>query len=131
MRLVALASLLLSGCVSLTAVRPISTIPGVVRISFDYQTSNVFSFIVENQSGATLLVDRNAITCKQIGGERARLPGGATWVYEIPPGGKHRVNLRFALDGLHHGDPVWFHWQSALQVAGAALPVEPIEMRVE
>jgi len=129
--IVALVTLLVTGCMRFTAVRPMSTIPGVVRVSFEKQTGNVFVFVVLNYSAGTMVVDRNAITLKQIGGERARLPGGAGSLYAIPPGGMHRVNLRFPLEGLHRGDPLWFHWQSAIQIAGAQIPVEPIELHVD
>ncbi len=124
---VLVASLTLTGCVSLHPVAPVVDGPGGVRVLVKAQDDGVFKLEVINYGSDPILVDRDRVVMFTSAGPRARVPGGFGSIYELPPGGHHALNVRFKLDGIRTGERVAVSLAGAVTQNGQVLMVPPLE----
>ena len=118
-----------TGCsqsIRLIAQRPELMTPGALRIVLVEVDENTVTVDVFNQTNTVMLIYRDAVLLSTSGGLRARMPGGVGHVYTLPPGGVHKVRVRYDLHGLHRGDQVAMVFQNAIVLAGQPVPVEPL-----
>lgn len=122
-------SLTTTGCgqsMRLVAQRPELMTPGALRIVLLEVDDNMITVDVFNQTNTVMLIYRDAVLLSTSGGLRARMPGGVGHVYTVPPGGMHKLRVRYDLHGLHRGDQVAMVFQNAIVIAGQPVPVEPL-----
>jgi hypothetical protein len=120
-------ALLLGGCAAnLKVMNRVSETPGQARISLLKVDGDLFMFEVINETPGTLIIDREQVKLITPEGPRARLPGGLAGSYSVPPGGLHRVNVKFNRDRIVPGCAVDVSFDGALTVNGYPLQVAPI-----
>jgi hypothetical protein len=125
-------SLLLGGCAAhLQVLTPTSETPGQALVRLLKAHDDLFDFEVINETQGFLLVDRDQVHMMTPDGLRARLPGGIAGSYSIPPGGLHRVKVKFDRHNLPSGCEVWITFDGALRVNGYPLKVPPVRFRVD
>lgn len=133
--LFALGSLGLSaGCAPgarLVAQRAELITPGAIRVLLLGVDDNLVKVDLFNQTSAPMLVYRDQIMLSTSSGMRARMRGGVGHIYTIPPGGVHKLQVRYDLYGLRPGDQVAMIFQNAIVVAGQPVPVEPLPLLVQ
>jgi len=128
---VLVAAATLSGCVSLHPVAPVVDAPGGVRVLVKGQDDELFKLEVINYGAFPILVDRDRVVLFTAGGPRGRVPGGVGTIYDVPPGGRHAVNVRFKLGGIHAGERVALSLAGAVTQNGQVLMVPPLEFVAE
>jgi hypothetical protein len=121
------AATLITGCVSLRPVAPVVDGPGGVRVLVRAQDDDLFKFEVVNYGASPIVVDRDRVVLFTSTGPRTRVAGGAAGVYELPPGGRHAVNVRFKLGGIHAGERVAVSLAGAVTRAGEPVMVPSLE----
>ena len=124
---VLLCATTLTGCVSLHPVAPVVDGPGGVRVLVRAQDGDVFKLEVVNFGGAPIVVDRDRVVLFTAGGPRTRVAGGVGSVYDVPPGGRHALNVRFKLGGIRAGERVALSLAGAVTQNGQLLLVPPLE----
>lgn len=102
--------------------------PGIVRVLLVEVEDNQITVDVFNQTMVPMIVYRDGLTLSTATGMRARMRGGVAHVYTLPPGGMHRVKVRFDLYGLRPGDQAALIFQNAVIVNGQPVPVEPLPL---
>jgi hypothetical protein len=125
----ALASMATVACapaVRLVAQRPELMTPGALRIVLLAVDDNLITVDVFNQTSAPMVLYRDAVMLSTPTGMRARMRGGVGHVYTLPPGGVHKLRVRYDLYGLHRGDQVAMVFQNAIVINGQPVPVEPL-----
>lgn len=131
----ALGSLGLSaGCAPgarLVAQRAELITPGAIRVLLLGVEDNLVKVDLFNQTSAPMLVYRDQVMLSTSHGMRARMQGGIGHVYTIPPGGVHKLNVRYDLYDLRPGDQVAIIFQNAIVVNGQPVPVEPLPLLVQ
>jgi hypothetical protein len=122
-------ALALTGCraSSLQPVAPVVDGPGGVRVLLRNQHDEVFRLEVINYGQYPIWVDRDRVVLFTAGGPRTRLPGGIGNLYEVPPGGRHGLNVRFHLGGIHTGERVALSLAGAVTMNGQPLMVPALE----
>lgn len=123
-----------SGCgesLRLVAQRGEIFTPGAARVVLRGVHNDIVALDVFNQTGAPMVIYRDAFLLSTRAGMRARLPGGVSSVYTVRPGGVHEVKVRYDLSGLHRGDQAALVLQNALVVNGQPLPIEPLPFILE
>lgn len=126
-RLVSLCLLLAGGCVSLHPVAPVVDGPAGVRVLVKAQDDEVFKLEVVNYGPYPIVIDRDRVVLLTASGPRARVPGGLGTLYTVVPGGRHGLNVRFKLGGIHTGERVALALAGAVSVNGQPLNVPPLE----
>lgn len=121
----------LTGCVSLHPVAPVVDGPGGVRVLVKAQDDELFKLEVINYGGYPIVVDRDRVVLFTAGGPRGRVPGGAGNIYDVPPGGRHALNVRFKLRGIRTGERVALSLADAVTQNGQVLMVPPLEFVAE
>ena len=131
----ALASVGVAGCgtasYTIVAQRGEVFTPGAVRVVMRNVHRDIISVDVFNQTGAPMVVYRDSFLLSTSTGMRARLAGGVSNVYNIPPGGVHEVRVRYDLSGLSRGEQLALVLQNALVVNGQPVPIEPLPFLVQ
>lgn len=123
-----------TGCASgasLVAQRAELITPGAIRILLLGVEGNLVKVDIFNQTSAPMLVYRDQVMLSTSNGMRARMQGGVGRVYTIPPGGVHKLHVRYDLYGLRPGDQVAMIFQNAVAVNGQPVPVEPLPLVVQ
>jgi hypothetical protein len=92
---------------------------------------NAIQTSVYNTSTRPIVVNRDAILLLTPSGPRARLPGGWSATYVIPPGEHHRVRCIYYVADLRPGDRVQLGFADAITREGAPVAVDPIELIVQ
>ena len=125
---VLLAATTLTGCgQSLRPVAPVVDAPAGVRVLVKAQDDELFKLEVINYGSAPILIDRDRVVLFTASGPRARVPGGLGNVYDVPPGGRHALNVRFKLGGIRAGERVALSLAGAVTQNGQILMVPPLE----
>ena len=124
---VLLVAATLTGCVSLHPVAPVVDGPGGVRVLVRAQDDEVFKLEVVNFGAYPIVVDRDRVVMFTAAGPRTRVAGGLGSVYDVPPGGRHALNVRFKLGGIHAGERVAIGLAGAVTLNGQPLMVPPLE----
>lgn len=122
-------SLVQGGCgpaIRLVAQRPELMTPGALRIVLLGVDDNLITVDLFNQTSAPMVVYRDSVLLSTPTGMRARMRGGVGHVYTVPPGGVHKLRVRFDLYGLRRGDQVAMVFQNAIVINGQPVPVEPL-----
>jgi hypothetical protein len=123
----AILALALAGCgANLKVMNRVSETPGQARISLLKVDGELFMFEVINETPGTLIIDRDQVKLITPEGMRMRRPGGLAGSYMVPPGGLHRVNVKFNRDDIPAGCAVDVSFDGALTVNGYPLQVAPI-----
>jgi len=123
------ATLGLGACgpaVRLVAQRPELMTPGALRIVLLGVDENQVTVDIFNQTSAPMLIYRDSVMLSTAAGMRARMRGGVGHVYTVPPGGVHKLRVRYDLYGLSRGDQVAMVFQNAIVLNGQPVPVEPL-----
>ena len=128
---VLVAAATLTGCVSLHPVAPVVDGPGGVRVLVRAQDDDLFKLEVINYGNGSILVDRDRVVLFTSTGPRTRVAGGSGTLYDVPPGGRHALNVRFKLGGIHAGERVAVSLAGALTQNGQPLMVPALEFVAE
>ncbi len=118
-----------SGCgpaIRMVAQRPELMTPGALRIVLLETDENLITVDVFNQTSAPMVIYRDSVMLSTPSGMRARMRGGVGHVYTVPPGGVHKLRVRFDLYGLRRGDQVAMVFQNAIVIHGQPVPIEPL-----
>lgn len=118
-----------SGCgsaIRMVAQRPELMTPGALRIVLLETDENLITVDVFNQTSAPMVIYRDSVMLSTPSGMRARMRGGVGHVYTVPPGGVHKLRVRYDLYGLRRGDQVAMVFQNAIVINGQPVPVEPL-----
>jgi hypothetical protein len=124
---VLVAATALTGCVSLRPVAPVVDAPAGVRVLVKAQDDDLFKLEVINYGSYPIVVDRDRVVLFTASGPRARVAGGFGGVYNVPPGGRHALNVRFKLGGIRAGERVALSLAGAVTQNGEILMVPPLE----
>jgi hypothetical protein len=117
----------LGGCVSLRPVAPVVDGPGGVRVLVKAQDGDLFKLEVVNYGAAPIVVDRDRVVLFTASGPRTRVAGGLGGSYDVPPGGRHGLNVRFRLGGIRTGERVALSLAGAVTQNGELLMVPALE----
>ena len=128
---VLVAATTLAGCVSLHPVAPVVDGPGGVRVLVRGQDDDLFKLEVINYGGGSILVDRDRVVLFTATGPRTRVAGGSSTIYDVPPGGRHALNVRFKLGDIHTGERVALSLAGAVTQNGQPLMVPALEFVAE
>lgn len=123
-----------SGCAAgarLVAQRAELITPGAIRVLLLGIDGNLVKVDIFNQTSAPMLVYRDQVMLSTATGMRGRMQGGVGHIYTIPPGGVHKLHVRYDLYGLRPGDQVAMIFQNAIAVNGQPVPVEPLPLLVQ
>jgi hypothetical protein len=105
--------------------------PGAARVVLRGVRNDIISVDVFNMTAAPMVIYRDSFLLSTSSGMRARLPGGVSNVYTVPPGGVHEVRLRYDLHGLSRGEQIALVVQNALVVNAQPVPIEPLPFVVQ
>jgi hypothetical protein len=124
--------LLVAACAHATLVPQIMAVdsPGVVRVEVKRIHGGIVELAVFNTSPAMIVIDRDGVFLQTPSGRLAREPGGLATTHNVPPGGVHGLNVKFALGDLQAGAPVQLEFPNAILVNGSPVPVPPIPLAV-
>ena len=117
----------LTGCVSLHPIAPVVDGPGGVRVLVRAEDGDLFKLEVVNYGAAPIVVDRDRVVLFTATGPRTRLAGGAGSIYDVAPGARHALNLRFKLAGIRSGERVALSLAGAVTQNGQPLMVPALE----
>jgi len=117
----------LGGGVSLHPVAPVVDGPGGVRVLVRAQDDELFKLEVINFGAAPIVIDRDRVVMFTATGPRTRLAGGIGSIYDVPPGGRHAVHVRFKLGGIRSGERVAISLAGAVTQNGQPLLVPSLE----
>jgi len=117
----------LTGCVSLHPVSPVVDGPGGVRVLVRAQDDDLFKLEVANYGPSPIVIDRDRVVLFTATGPRTRLAGGVGSIYDVAPGARHALNVRFKLGGIRTGERVALSLAGAVTQNGQVLMVPPLE----
>jgi hypothetical protein len=117
----------LTGCVSLHPVSPVVDGPGGVRVLVRAEDDDLFKLEVANYGTAPIVIDRDRVVMFTAAGARTRIAGGVGSVYDVAPGARHALNVRFELAGIRTGERVELSLAGAVTQNGQVLLVPPLE----
>ena len=100
---------------------------GGVRVLVQGREGELFQLEVLNYGPTQILVDTERVVMLTAAGARARRSGAGGGRYDVPPGGRHALEVRFPLDGLRTGDRVAVSLAGAVTVDGQPLRMPPLE----
>ena len=125
---VLVAAITLTGChASLHPVQPVVDAPDGIRVLVKAQDDELFKLEVINYGQYPIVIDRDRVVLFTASDPRGRVAGGLGNVYNVPPGGRHALNVRFKLGGIHTGERVALSLAGAVTLNGQILMLPPLE----
>jgi len=98
----------------------------IVRVTVLEVAGDVLWFQVENLSKEPLVVMKGEIVVETYFGTMEHPPGTKAPVYEVAPGGKQKVGLKFTAKGLERGDEFRVHFDDAIRQQGQPVALDPV-----
>ena len=129
---VTLLWLIFAACApALTAVTRSSERAGRAQVEFLGAEGGVVRLLVHNASPSLMVINRDAFEVRRVGGILTRSQGGAGSTYLVAPGGSHAVNLRFDLDALNPGEPLYLTFDKAISIESQFVSLDPLPLRLD
>jgi len=98
----------------------------IVRVTVLNVESDLLEFEVENLSKEPLVIIKSEIVIETVVGTIKHPPGTKTPVFEVLPGGKQKVALKFSVKGMQRGDPFEVHFDRAIRQRGQPVALDSV-----
>jgi hypothetical protein len=98
----------------------------IVRVTVLGVESDLLEFEVENLSTEPLVIIKSEIVIETVVGTIKHPPGTKTPVFEVAPGGKQKVLLKFSVKGMQRGDPFEVHFDRAIRQRGQPVALDSV-----
>lgn len=117
-----------SGCASVVLEPAVTRVErkNIVRITVEKAEMDVLEFQVENLSKEPIVVMKSGVVIETHFGVMRHPPGTKTKVYELPPGAKQKIAVKFTAKGLERGDQFLIHFDEAIRQNGRPVAIDPI-----
>jgi hypothetical protein len=119
---------LTTGCASVVLEPAVTRVErkNIVRITVEKAAMDVLEFQVENLSKEPIVVMKAGVVIETYFGTMRHPPGNTAKVYELPPGAKQKIAVKFTAKGLERGDQFLVHFDEAIRQHGQPVALDPI-----
>lgn len=117
-----------SGCASVVLEPAVTRVErkNIVRITVEKAAMDMLEFQVENLSKEPIVVMKAGVVIETHFGTMRHPPGSTAKVYELPPGAKQKIAVKFTAKGLERGDQFLVHFDEAIRQHGQPVALDPI-----
>lgn len=121
-----LSGLSLAGCAKVVLEPAMTRVErrSIVRVTLEKVERDLLAFQVENLSKEPLTIVKSEIWIETVVGTISHPPGTKAPVFEVLPGGKQQVQLKFSVKGMRRGDPFEVHFDRAIRQRGQPVAMD-------